>query len=106
HGGFGSPARKFKGPKFPMPCRLEFVLQQGVRAKDDKVIGMVRKTLDEMATGGIYDQIGGGFHRYSTERTWTVPHFEKMLYDNAQLVEVYSKAYRLTKRPLYRRVVA
>jgi uncharacterized protein YyaL (SSP411 family) len=62
-------------------------------------------TLDRMALGGIYDQIGGGFHRYSTERTWTVPHFEKMLYDNAQLVEVYAKAYRLLKKPLYRRVV-
>ena len=58
-----------------------------------------------MAMGGIYDQLGGGFHRYSTERTWTVPHFEKMLYDNAQLVEIYSKAYRTTKKPLYRRVV-
>src|SRR5262245_5135772 len=58
-----------------------------------------------MAEGGIYDQIGGGFHRYSTERTWTVPHFEKMLYDNAQLVEVYAEAYRLTQKPLYKRVV-
>ena len=58
-----------------------------------------------MAQGGIYDQIGGGFHRYSTERTWNVPHFEKMLYDNAQLAEVYAHAYRLTKRPLFRRVL-
>ena len=58
-----------------------------------------------MRSGGIYDQLGGGFHRYSTERTWTVPHFEKMLYDNAQLVEVYARAYRLTKKPLYRRIV-
>ena len=53
---------------------------------------MVALTLDQMALGGIYDQLGGGFHRYSTERTWTVPHFEKMLYDNAQLVEVYARA--------------
>jgi uncharacterized protein YyaL (SSP411 family) len=105
HGGFGSPARKFKGPKFPMPCRVELLLQQGVRARDDKLIGMVKKQLDEMAAGGIYDHIGGGFHRYSTERTWTVPHFEKMLYDNAQLVELYAKAFRVTKNPTYRRVV-
>ena len=67
---------------------------------------MVHFTLDQMARGGIYDQLGGGFHRYSTERTWTVPHFEKMLYDNAQLVEVYAQAYRRTKKPLYHRVVA
>ena len=58
-----------------------------------------------MAEGGIYDQLGGGFHRYSTERTWTVPHFEKMLYDNAQLVEVYSKMYEIDPQPLYERAV-
>jgi uncharacterized protein YyaL (SSP411 family) len=58
-----------------------------------------------MARGGIYDQLGGGFHRYSTERTWTVPHFEKMLYDNAQLLEVYADAYRATKKPQYRRIL-
>jgi uncharacterized protein YyaL (SSP411 family) len=58
-----------------------------------------------MAAGGIYDQIGGGFHRYSTERTWTVPHFEKMLYDNAQLVELYAQAFEATKNPVYRRIV-
>ena len=59
-----------------------------------------------MAEGGIYDQLGGGFHRYSTERTWTVPHFEKMLYDNAQLVELYAEAYHDDPKPLYKRVVA
>ena len=59
-----------------------------------------------MAEGGIYDHLGGGFHRYSTERTWTVPHFEKMLYDNAQLVELYSEAFRAEPDPLYKRVVA
>ena len=59
-----------------------------------------------MAEGGIYDHLGGGFHRYSTERTWTVPHFEKMLYDNAQLVELYADAYRADPKPLYKRVVA
>lgn len=105
-GGFGSPKRKFVGTKFPMCARLEFLLQAGARSKDQKIIDMVTTTLDQMALGGIYDQVGGGFHRYSTERTWTVPHFEKMLYDNAQLVELYAKAYRVTKKPLYRRIVA
>ena len=104
-GGFGNPRRAFRGSKFPMPPRLDFLLQYAERTKDKKILAHVTLTLDQMALGGINDQIGGGFHRYSTERTWTVPHFEKMLYDNAQLVEVYSKAYRLTKKPLYRRVV-
>ena len=105
YGGFGSPARKFIGTKFPTPCRLEYLLQEGQRTKNPKLIAMVTKTLDEMAYGGIYDHVGGGFHRYSTERTWTVPHFEKMLYDNAQLLEVYAKAYTITKKPLYKRVL-
>jgi hypothetical protein len=105
YGGFGSAARKFKGPKFPMPCRLELLGQAGMRNKDDKRLGMLTKTLDQMAAGGIYDHLGGGFHRYSTERTWTVPHFEKMLYDNAQLVELYSRGFRATKDPTYRRIV-
>jgi uncharacterized protein YyaL (SSP411 family) len=104
-GGFGAPSRKFKGPKFPMPARLEFVLSQAVRLKDDKLMKMVTLTLDQMANGGIYDHIGGGFHRYSTERTWLVPHFEKMLYDNAQLIELYANAYQATKKPLYKKVV-
>ena len=104
-GGFGNPNRKFRGTKFPTPPRLEFLLQLGQRTKDKELLNMVTLTLDKMAHGGIYDQLGGGFHRYSTERTWTVPHFEKMLYDNAQLVELYSKAYRATKRPLYKRIV-
>src|SRR5205814_4641062 len=88
---------------------LELLLRQaGHRPKAEaaQVQPMIALTLDRMARGGIYDQLGGGFHRYSTERTWTVPHFEKMLYDNAQFVEVYSRAYRLTKKPLYRRIVA
>ena len=105
-GGFGSPNRKFRGSRFPMPPRLDFLLQVVERTKDKKILDHVTLTLNHIALGGIYDQVGGGFHRYSTERTWTVPHFEKMLYDNAQLVEVYSKAYRLTKKPLYRRIVA
>src|SRR5207302_3513231 len=88
HGGFGSPAAKFRGPKFPTPPFLELLLQQASRPKSAELLDMVTLTLDRMATGGMYDQVGGGFHRYSTERTWTVPHFEKMLYDNAQLAEV------------------
>jgi uncharacterized protein YyaL (SSP411 family) len=105
YGGFGSPKRQFKGPKFPMPSHLELLLHEGVRTKSDELQKMVTHTLDHMAQGGIYDHLGGGFHRYSTERTWTVPHFEKMLYDNAQLVEVYARAFAVTKKPLYRRVV-
>jgi uncharacterized protein len=101
HGGFGSK----KGPKFPVPPKLLFLLQAGQRMKDQDVIGMVTFTLDKMARGGIYDQLGGGFHRYSTERTWTVPHFEKMLYDNAQLVEVYARAFTHTKNAQHRRIV-
>jgi uncharacterized protein YyaL (SSP411 family) len=105
YGGFGSPSRKFRGPKFPTPPRLELLLQVGQRTGDKELLKMVTLTLDRMAHGGIWDHLGGGFHRYTVERTWTVPHFEKMLYDNAQLVEVYSKAYAATKEPLYRRVV-
>ncbi len=105
HGGFGNLNRGFKGPKFPLPCRVDFVLRQAEKKNDAKLLKMVVKTLDEMAIGGLYDQIGGGFHRYTVERTWTVPHFEKMLYDNAQLVELYARAYRMLKTPLYRRVV-
>ncbi len=105
YGGFGNPNKRFKGPKFPMPARLSFLLQQGERTGNKALIEMVGVTLDHMAFGGIYDQVGGGFHRYSTERTWNVPHFEKMLYDNAQLAEVFAHAYRLTKKPHYRRVL-
>jgi uncharacterized protein YyaL (SSP411 family) len=105
YGGFGSAERGFKGTKFPMPPVLRLLLHQAARGKSARVTKIMTLTLDHMARGGIYDQLGGGFHRYSTERTWTVPHFEKMLYDNAQLVEVYAGAYALTKNPLYRRVV-
>jgi uncharacterized protein YyaL (SSP411 family) len=104
-GGFGNPDNKFKGARFPMPPRLDFLLQQHVRTKSPELLDIVTKTLDQMGRGGIYDHIGGGFHRYSTERTWTVPHFEKMLYDNAQLVEVYAQAYKLTRNSEYKRIV-
>jgi uncharacterized protein YyaL (SSP411 family) len=105
YGGFGSAARKFKGPKFPMPPSLQLLQIEATRTKSKELDEMVQTTLDQMARGGIYDHVGGGFHRYSTERTWTVPHFEKMLYDNAQLLEVYARAYRETKKPQYKRVV-
>ncbi len=104
HGGFGSPP-KFAGPKFPMPPTLQLLQYDLARSKSKELKEIVYTTLDHMARGGIYDHLGGGFHRYSTERTWTVPHFEKMLYDNAQLCEVYARAYRETKNPLYGRVL-
>jgi len=105
YGGFGSAERKFKGTKFPSPPGLVLLQAEAERTKSDEVAGMVTLTLDRMANGGIYDHLGGGFHRYSTERTWTVPHFEKMLYDNAQLAEVYAQAFRTTKKPQYKRVL-
>src|SRR5207302_978662 len=104
YGGFGSPERHFRGTKFPMPPYLELLLHEASRSKAKEPMKALTVTLDHMARGGIYDHLGGGFHRYSTERSWTVPHFEKMLYDNAQLAEVYAKAFRLTHKPLYRRV--
>ncbi|SRX53065.1 thioredoxin domain-containing protein [Aequorivita sp. CIP111184] len=96
----------FKGaPKFMMPNNLEFLLRQAVTESDKKLLEYVTLTLDKMAYGGLYDQIGGGFARYSTDEKWHVPHFEKMLYDNAQLVSLYSNAYLVTKKPLYKEVV-
>jgi len=105
HGGFGSPARNFRGTKFPTTPRLLFLQEEVVRTGSKETARVLDVTLDHMARGGIYDQLGGGFHRYSTERTWTVPHFEKMLYDNAQLVEVYALAWTRSKAPEYRRAV-
>jgi uncharacterized protein len=105
HGGFGNPGDDFAGTKFPTTPRLLLLEEEAARTKSKSVARMLDTTLDHMARGGIYDHLGGGFHRYSTERTWTVPHFEKMLYDNAQLVEVYALAWQRTKKPQYRRVV-
>jgi uncharacterized protein len=105
YGGFGSAARGFRGTKFPMPPSLLLLQHEAARTKSKDLDEMVRITLDHMARGGIYDHLGGGFHRYSTERTWTVPHFEKMLYDNAQLLEVYAQAYQSSKEPAYQRVL-
>ncbi len=105
HGGIGSKARGFKGTKFPRVAALQFLQQQAGKKGNDALAKTLTLTLDKMAAGGIYDHLGGGFHRYSTERTWTVPHFEKMLYDNAQLVELYAEAYRRKPNENYKRVI-
>ena len=99
HGGFGLQ------PKFPQPMTYEFLLRHYLRTEDSEALHMVELTLQRMATGGIYDQIGGGFHRYSTDAFWLVPHFEKMLYDNALLARLYLHAYQITGNPMYRRIV-
>lgn len=105
YGGFGDKERGFRGTKFPSPASLIAVMRAAQRDKDADLAKLVTLTLTQMAEGGIYDQLGGGFHRYSTERTWTVPHFEKMLYDNAQLITIYSEAFRNDPKPLYKQVV-
>lgn len=92
-------------PKFPMPNNYEFLLRYGVQAQDSEILEYVNTTLSKMAFGGIYDQIGGGFSRYSVDKKWHVPHFEKMLYDNGQLVSLYAEAYQATKNPLYKDIV-
>ena len=98
YGGFGN------APKFPSPANIELLLSAYERVPDASLLKMVKYTLDMMAYGGMYDQIGGGFHRYSVDAKWLVPHFEKMLYDNAQLAKVYLRAYQLTQEPRYRRI--
>ena len=92
-------------PKFPLPVGWEYLLQYHHLTKEVKALKWVNLTLDEMAKGGIYDQIGGGFARYSTDVRWFAPHFEKMLYDNGQLVSLYSHAYQLEKDPKYKEVI-
>jgi len=99
HGGFGS-----SGPKFPQARRLRYLMAQSRWREDPAVDEAVRRTLDAMAAGGLYDQLGGGFHRYTVDRSWTVPHFEKMLYDNAELLAVYSLAADAYDDPEYERV--
>lgn len=94
-----------RAPKFPMPANLDALLTLYEFNGNPEAREIVTTTLTKMAKGGIYDQIGGGFARYSTDGYWKVPHFEKMLYDNGQLLTVYSKAYQLTKNPLYKQVV-
>lgn len=92
-------------PKFPMPNNYEFLLQYHYMTGDEKVLNAAKLTLDKMANGGIYDQLGGGFARYSVDSRWLAPHFEKMLYDNGQLISLYSHAYQLLKDPLYKNVI-
>jgi len=92
-------------PKFPMPNNYKFLLNYHFLTGNEKALEAVNVTLKNMALGGIYDQLGGGFARYSVDKEWKVPHFEKMLYDNSQLVSLYSKAYQLTKDPLYKKTV-
>ena len=92
-------------PKFPLPVGYQFLLHYNYLTGDQTALDAVIGTLDKMADGGIYDQIGGGFARYSIDAYWRVPHFEKMLYDNAQLVSLYSNAYRWTKNSMYKNIV-
>lgn len=92
-------------PKFPLPVGYEYLLQYYALTQDKEALKAVTVTLDQMARGGIYDQIGGGFARYSTDPIWKVPHFEKMLYDNAQLVQLYAHAWQVTHDKTYKRVV-
>lgn len=92
-------------PKFPMPNSYEFLLNYSYYSSDSETLEHVFKTLDQMALGGIYDHVGGGFARYSVDKKWLVPHFEKMLYDNSQLVSLYSKAYQYSKKSLYKKTV-
>lgn len=92
-------------PKFPLPSNLEFLLHYGTLEKNTSVLEYVNLTLRKMALGGIYDQLGGGFSRYSVDLLWKIPHFEKMLYDNGQLLSVYAQAYQETKLPEYKRIL-
>lgn len=98
NGGFGT------APKFPQPMALEFLLRYFHRSQNIYALEIVNLTLEKMAKGGIYDQLGGGFHRYSTDSEWLVPHFEKMLYDNALLSQIYLHAYLVTSDQLYRSI--
>jgi uncharacterized protein YyaL (SSP411 family) len=98
NGGFGG------APKFPQPMALEFLLRYSRQGDGKDALKMVTETLTKMARGGIYDQLGGGFHRYATDSRWLVPHFEKMLYDNALLSRVYLHAYLVTGQELFRSV--
>ncbi|HSH05431.1 MAG TPA: thioredoxin domain-containing protein, partial [Anaerolineae bacterium] len=97
-GGFGS------APKFPPSMLLTFLLQEYQRTGDEEILHAVEFTLEKMAYGGMYDQVGGGFARYSVDGQWLVPHFEKMLYDNGLLSRLYVRAFMVTGRPLYRRI--
>jgi len=100
HGGIGT------APKFPHPAELDFCLRRAADVNDAYALGMVRLTLTKMAEGGIYDQLGGGYCRYSVDGEWTIPHFEKMLYDNGPLLRLYSELWLAEPQPLYANIVA
>jgi uncharacterized protein len=99
NGGYGT------APKFPMPSSLQFLLHFHHLSGNNDALNALTTTLDRMAFGGIYDQIGGGFARYATDQAWKIPHFEKMLYDNAQLVSVYASAFQYNRNPQYEKVL-
>ena len=92
-------------PKFPIPSNFEFLLRYAKQTDNQEIDAYVTNSLSKMAMGGIYDQVGGGFARYSVDSKWHIPHFEKMLYDNGQMVSLYSNAYLATKNPLYKTIV-
>jgi uncharacterized protein YyaL (SSP411 family) len=92
-------------PKFPSTLPIRFLFRYFKRFQNQEALGMAVTTLDKMAAGGMYDHVGGGFHRYATDSKWLVPHFEKMLYDNALLVMDYLEGYQITKNPLYKQIV-
>ncbi len=94
-----------RAPKFMMPSNYSFLLRYAYQNKDSELSEFVNLTLTRMAYGGLFDTVGGGFSRYSVDMKWHVPHFEKMLYDNAQLVSLYSEAYRLTHNPMYKKTI-
>ncbi len=98
YGGFGN------APKFPQPSMLSFLLIYSHRAKNENALSMVENTLEKMASGGIYDHLGGGFHRYSVDQKWLVPHFEKMLYDQALISRAYIQAFQITKKSAYQQI--
>jgi uncharacterized protein YyaL (SSP411 family) len=98
YGGFGN------APKFPSCMALSFLLRYWKSTRSKKALEMVEKTLEKMANGGIYDHLGGGFHRYSVDERWLIPHFEKMLYDNALISRIYFEAYQATRKERYRHV--
>lgn len=104
HGGLGEAPRF--APKFPQPAPALFLLEQAARKDSRDPLLVVLLQANRMALGGIYDQVGGGFHRYAVDRTWTVPHFEKMLYDQGQLLSLYSRLQRIAPDPLYARIVS
>ncbi|MEY2630307.1 MAG: hypothetical protein RLZZ469_1204, partial [Bacteroidota bacterium] len=99
---FGGMAR---APKFMMPTNYEFLLNYGHQTQNQELLEFVNLTLTKMAYGGLFDTVDGGFSRYSVDLKWHVPHFEKMLYDNGQLVSLYANAYKLTQNPLYKEVI-